>query len=88
MLVIFCVQRWYIDGTVECFVEEHAPLAILAILALLFCVLVTLLTAAIVMRKIKVCNKLSATPALLLYHLICTETLGVFNVKYPESSFY
>ena len=57
MSIIF-IQRWYVDGSVECFVGEHAPLAISAILVLLFCVLVILLMVAIVMRKIKVCNKL------------------------------
>ena len=51
------VQRWYVDGTVECFVGEHAPLAVSAILSLLFCVLIVLFMTAIVMHKIKVCNE-------------------------------
>lgn len=42
------------DGTVECFGKEHAPLAVLAILVLMFCALVIVLMTAILMRKIKV----------------------------------
>ena len=51
------VQRWYVDGTVECFVGEHAPLAISAISVLIFCVLLALLMLVIVIRNTKVCNK-------------------------------
>ena len=42
----------------ECFVGEHAPLAVLAILILIFCLLVVVLMTAIVMGKVKVCNTL------------------------------
>ena len=59
MLIILYVQRWYVDGTVECFVNEHAPLAVSAILVLIFCVLIVVIMAAIVLRKIKVCDNLS-----------------------------
>ena len=48
------MQRWHIDGTVECYDKEHLLLAILAIIVVLFCALVIILMAAIVKRKIKV----------------------------------
>ena len=47
-------QTWYIDGTVKCFTGGHLPLAIVAILVLIFCVLVMVFVTAVVMRKIKV----------------------------------
>ena len=48
------MQRWYVDGTVKCYIKEHLPLAAVAILMLLFCVFVILFMAAAVKRKIKV----------------------------------
>ena len=51
-----CMQRWYFNGTMECFVSEHIPLATLAIFVLILSVLAVLFMAAIVMRKIKVNN--------------------------------
>ena len=52
----YIMQRWYVDGTVECYVKEHLPLAALAILMLLFCAFMILFMAAVVKRKIKVCS--------------------------------
>ena len=48
------MQRWHIDGTVECYDKGHLLLAILAIIVLLFCAMVIILMAAIVKQKIKV----------------------------------
>ena len=48
------IQRWYVNGTMECFGNEHIPLATVAILVLILSVLVVIFMAAIVMRKIKV----------------------------------
>ena len=54
MLLIFFIQRWFIDGTVKCFEDGHLPLAIMAILILIFYVLVTIFVIAVVLKKIKV----------------------------------
>ena len=51
----------------ECFVGEHAPLAVSAIIVLIFCVIVLLLMTAIVMGKIKVCNSLTRCVSLFVY---------------------
>ncbi|XP_065919889.1 uncharacterized protein [Dysidea avara] len=45
--------RWFIDGTVECFVGGHLPLAIVAILTLMFYMMSTIFLVAVVMKKIK-----------------------------------
>ncbi|XP_065898154.1 uncharacterized protein [Dysidea avara] len=45
--------RWYVDDTVTCFTGGHLPLAIVAILVLIFCVLIMVFVTAVVMRKIK-----------------------------------
>ena len=47
-------QRWYIDGTVECFAGEHIPLAIMASLVLVFCGLLIVFLTAVVKKKSKV----------------------------------
>ena len=48
------MQRWHIDGMVECYDKDHLPLAILAIIVLIFCAMVIILMAAVVKQKIKV----------------------------------
>ncbi|XP_065907348.1 uncharacterized protein, partial [Dysidea avara] len=45
--------RWFEDGTVECFVGGHLPLALLAITVLIFYVALIIFVVAVVMRKIK-----------------------------------
>ena len=48
------IQRWFVDGSVKCFTGGHLPLAIMAILTLMFCVLLIIFVTAIVFKKIKV----------------------------------
>ena len=47
-------QRWYIDGTVECFVNEHIPLAVGAILVLVFCAFIIAFLTVVARKKNKV----------------------------------
>ena len=51
------MQRWYIDGTVECFTGGHAALAVFAILVLGLCATLIVVVAAIAMGKVKVCGE-------------------------------
>ena len=44
------------DGAVECFIGSHLPLAIVAILILMFYAMLTIFLVAVVMKKIKVNN--------------------------------
>ena len=53
-ILLLCSQRWYIDGTVECFAGEHIPLAIVASLVLVFCGLLIVFLAVVVKEKSKV----------------------------------
>ena len=46
------MQRWYIDGTVECFTGGHAALAVFAILVLGLCVALIVVVAAIAVEKL------------------------------------
>ena len=48
------MQRWYIDGTVECFTGGHAALAVFAILVLGLCAALIVAVAIIAMEKVKV----------------------------------
>ena len=48
------LQRWFVDGTVNCFEGGHLPLAILAIVILTFYILVVSFIIAVVLKKIKV----------------------------------
>ena len=48
------MQRWFVDGSVRCFTDGHLPLAIMAILTLMFCVLLIIFVTAVVLKKIKV----------------------------------
>ena len=50
------MQRWYIDGTVECCTGGHAALAVFAILVLGFCAVIIVAAALFAMEKVKVCN--------------------------------
>ncbi len=45
-------QHWYVCGDIECFKSYHLPLALLAMLTLLACILAIPLTAAIAMKKV------------------------------------
>ena len=47
------MQRWYIDGTVECFTGGHAALAVFAIIILGLCAALIVVVAAITMEKLK-----------------------------------
>ena len=47
-------QRWYVDGTVQCFTEGHAPLAVFAILVLAVCVIVIVMVAVIAVGRLRV----------------------------------
>ena len=47
-------QRWYIDGTVECFTGGHGALAIFAILILGLCTVLIVAVAAITMEKLNI----------------------------------
>ena len=48
------IQRWFVDGTVECFTGGHAALAVFAILILAVCIIVIVLVAVIAMGKLRV----------------------------------
>ena len=50
-LLLYFLQRWYIDGTVECFTGGHAILASFAILVLIVCIVLIATVMAIVMGK-------------------------------------
>ncbi|XP_065906418.1 uncharacterized protein [Dysidea avara] len=45
--------RWYADGRVECFTGGHIPLAIVAILVVVFCILLALFVIAVALKKIQ-----------------------------------
>ena len=49
-------QRWYVDGTVECFTGGHAALAVFAILVLAVCVIVIVMVTVIAVGRHKVCS--------------------------------
>ena len=48
------LQRWFVDGTVECFTGGHAALAVFAILILAICVILIMLVAVIAMGHLRV----------------------------------
>ena len=54
MPLFFSLQRWYVDGSVRCFTGGHLPLAIMAILTLMICLLLIIFVTAVVLKKIKV----------------------------------
>ena len=69
----------------KCFTGGHLPLAIVAILVLIFCVLVMVFVTAVVMRKIKVCvYGVLVSPLILCISTI--EILGIFHGQTPEGS--
>ena len=49
--LLYFLQRWYIDGTVECFTGGHTILASFAILVLIVCIVLIATVMAIVMGK-------------------------------------
>ena len=49
---ILWLQRWYVNGDVECFKGLHLPLALLAIIILLACILAIPFTAIIGSKKV------------------------------------
>ena len=65
------MQRWYIDGTVECFTGGHAALAVFAILVLGLCAVIIVATALLAMEKVKVCNlcRYIFKPSIITYNL-------------------
>ena len=46
------MQRWYIDGTVECFTGGYAALAVFAILMLGLCAALIVVLIAITVEKL------------------------------------
>ena len=51
----YCIsQRWYIDGTVECFTGGHAALAVFAIIVLGLYTVIIVVVTAITMEKVEV----------------------------------
>ena len=48
------IQRWFVDGSVKCFTGGHLPLAIMAMVILLFYLLLVTFVTAVVLKKIKV----------------------------------
>ena len=52
------MQRWFVDGSVKCFTGGHLPLAIVAILILMFYILLIAFVTATAMKKIKVSHNL------------------------------
>jgi len=48
------MQRWFVDGSVECFTGGHAALAVFAMMVLVLCLVMIIIIAAIVNRKIEV----------------------------------
>lgn len=48
------MQRWYVDGTVECFTGSHALLASFAILVLMVCLVLIVIVTVIVVGKVEV----------------------------------
>ena len=51
---LFFMQRWFVDGSVKCFTGGHLPLAIMAILILMFYILLIIFVTAVVLKKVKV----------------------------------
>ena len=47
------MQVWFINGDVECFTGGHTPLALLAMLVLLFCFLFIPLCCILAMLKVE-----------------------------------
>ena len=59
------IQRWYIDGTVECFTGSHLVLAIFAMIVLTLCVILIIIVIMINTGKLKVCmTRLYIIPSL------------------------
>ena len=54
MELFYFTQRWYVDGTVECFTGGHAALAVFAITILGLCAALIVIMVAITMGKVKV----------------------------------
>ena len=48
------MQRWFVDGSVNCFTGGHLPLVIMAILILMLYMLLIIFVTAVVFKKIKV----------------------------------
>ena len=53
-LYVFHIQRWYVDGTVECFRGSHLILAVFAILVLALCVILIIIVMVINTGRLKV----------------------------------
>ena len=48
------LQRWFVDGSVQCFTGSHLPLAIVAMLILICYILLIIFVTAVVLKKIEV----------------------------------
>ena len=48
------LQRWFVDGSVQCFTGGHLPLAIVAILILMCYMVLIIFVMAVVLKKVKV----------------------------------
>ena len=58
-VLLLYIQRWYIDGIVECFAGEHIPLAIMASLVLVLCGLLIVFLTVVMKKKSKVATVVS-----------------------------
>ena len=66
------MQRWYIDGTVECFTGGHAALAVFAILVLGLCAALIMGVAIIAMEKVKVRSYVATFFKIALLMIYCS----------------
>ena len=65
------IQRWFIDGSVKCFAGGHLPLAIMAMLILIFYVLLIIFAIAIAMKKIKVSKNIRVYVSIIQMFVTC-----------------
>ena len=70
-ICIFCFQRWYIDGSVKCFNDKHAPLGLLAIFILFLCIAIIPLSLAYITAKLRVSKSLCR----LIYKELLTNSI-------------
>ena len=50
----YLLQRWFVQGTLECFTGYHTPLAVCAIFVLLMCLMVIPLLGLVATGKLTV----------------------------------
>ena len=61
------IQRWFVDGSVKCFTGGHLPLAIMAMVILLFYLLLVTVLTAVVLKTIKVSVYYICSSCVVLY---------------------